>query len=70
MQQTAQLAEIKMCRQKILATEIDHGAMLGLAVVVAIGFDHAHIFALDPCGAAASSDHAQEHRPSQMLSLR
>ena len=69
MQQPAQLAEIEMRRQHIPAAEIDDGAMSVLARMVAIGFDHAHVFALDPFGAAAGSDHAQEHRPCRKLSL-
>jgi hypothetical protein len=65
-QQTPELAKIKMRRQQIPATQINDGAVLGLAVVVAIGFDHTHIFVLGRFAAAAGFDHAQEHRaPSQ-----
>jgi len=59
-QQAAELVEIKMRRQQIPAAEIDDGAVTGLAVVVAIGFDHAHIVALDAL-ADGRSDQAQEH---------
>jgi hypothetical protein len=62
MEQAAQLVEIKMRRQQILAAEIDDGLMPSFAVVVAIGLNHAHVFVLDPTLAAGSSDHPQEHR--------
>jgi hypothetical protein len=60
MQQTAELAEIEVLRQHIPATEIDDGAMPRLAVAVAIGFDHAHIFAFHAL-ADSCSDYTQEH---------
>src|SRR5580704_17761595 len=59
-QQAAELVEVEMRCQKIAATEIDDGAMLRLAVVVAIGFDHAHVFALHVL-ADVRPDHSQEH---------
>ena len=46
MQQTPQLRQIQMRREQILAAEIENGAVLGFAGPVAIGFDHAHVFAL------------------------
>src|SRR5580700_3773431 len=49
--------------QKIAATEIDHGAMPRLAIVIAIGFDHAHVFALHVL-ADVRPDHPQEHNPA------
>ena len=48
MQQTAELIEIEMRRQKILAAEIDDGAMLRLAIVIAIGLDQANTRASPP----------------------
>src|SRR5258708_28833514 len=59
-QQAAELVEVEMRCQKIAAAEIDDGAMLRLAVVVAIGFDHAHVFALHVL-ADVRPDHSQEH---------
>src|SRR5215831_21345421 len=61
-QRPAELAEIEMRCQKIAAAEIDHRPMPRLAVVVAIGLDHAHIFALHAL-ADVRPDHAQKHRP-------
>ena len=61
MEQTVELIEIKVRRQQILATEIDDGLMPGFALVVAIGFDHAHVFVLDPGLATRGSDDPQEH---------
>src|SRR5207342_768270 len=58
MQQTAELAEIEVLRQHIPATEIDD--VPRLAVAVAIGFDHAHIFAFHAL-ADSCSDYTQEH---------
>jgi len=60
MQQPAELAEIEVLRQHIPTTEIDDGAMPRLAVAVAIGFDHAHIFAFHAL-ADRCSDYTQEH---------
>src|SRR5580700_7061729 len=59
-QQAAELVEIEMRCQKIAAAEIDDGTMPRLAVVVAIGFDHAHVFALHVL-ADVRPDHPQEH---------
>ena len=46
-QQTGKLVEIKMPRQQIPAAEIDDRVVTGLAAGVAIGFDHAYVFAFD-----------------------
>ena len=62
-QETAQLVEIKMRRQQITAAEIDHGAVLRLAGVVAISLDHAHIVALHAL-ADSCPDDAKEHGPA------
>src|SRR5271155_194610 len=59
-QQAAELVEVEMRCQKIAAAKIDHGAMPRLTVVVAIGFDHAHVFALHVL-ADVRPDHSQEH---------
>lgn len=48
--------------QQIPAAEIDDGAVAGLAVGVAIGFDHADVFAFDAL-ADGCSDQAQKHGP-------
>ena len=61
MEQTAELIEIKVRRQQILATEIDDGLMPGFALVVAIGLNDAHVFVLDPPFATGGSDDPQEH---------
>ena len=45
----AQLVEIKIRCQQILAAEIDDGLMLGSALGVAISLNDAHAFVLDPC---------------------
>jgi hypothetical protein len=47
MQQMPQLRQIEMRREQILATEIENRAVLGFAGPVAIGFDYAHVFALE-----------------------
>jgi len=60
MQQSRQLLEIEVLTQKVLASEIDDGAVLGFAILVAKGLNQAHIFVRDPV-AASGSDHAQEH---------
>ena len=59
-QKSRQLLQIEMRPQKILASEIDDGAMLGFALRITKGFNQAHVFVLDPV-AASRSDHAQEH---------
>jgi hypothetical protein len=61
-QQTAELAQIEMRRQQIPAAEIDHRAVPRLAIMIAIGLDHAEIFALYAL-ADGGSHHAQEHDP-------
>jgi hypothetical protein len=65
MEQTAELIEIKVRRQQILATEIDDGLMPGFALVIAIGLNHAHVFVLDPGLAARGSGDPQEHVPNR-----
>ena len=60
MQQTPQLRQIEMRREQILATKIDNGAVLGFAGAVAIGFDEAHVFALDALADGCPHD-PQEH---------
>ena len=67
-QQARQLAEVEMRRQHVAATEIENGAMPGLALL-AKGFDHAHVLVRHP-GAAAGANHAQEHGFSDNLSRR
>src|SRR5207245_2760785 len=66
-QQTAELVEIKMLRQQISAAEIDDRAVTGLAVGVAIGFDHADVFAFDVL-ADGRSHQAQKHGPVAEIS--
>ena len=61
-QQTGKLVEIKMPRQQIPAAEIDDRVVTGLAAGVAIGFDHAYVFAFDAL-ADGRSDQAQKHGP-------
>lgn len=61
-QQTGKLVEIKMPRQQIPAAEIDDRVVTGLAAGVAIGFDHAYVFAFDAF-ADGRSDQAQKHGP-------
>jgi hypothetical protein len=56
-----QAAEIEVLRQNIPTTEIDDGAMPRLAVAVAIGFDHARIFAFHAL-ADRCSDYTQMRR--------
>jgi hypothetical protein len=62
-QQPVELVKIEMRCQKIAAAEIDDGAMPRLAVVVAVGFDHANVFALHAL-ADVRPDHPQEHNPA------
>jgi hypothetical protein len=66
MQQTVQLVEIEMRRQQIAAAEIDHGAVLRLAGLVAIGLHQAHILALHAL-ADGRPDDAQEHDRAAQL---
>ena len=71
MKQTAELIEIKVRRQQILATEIDDGLMPGFALMVAIGLNDADVFVLDPPFATGGSDDPQEHGdPPPKLILR
>src|SRR5215831_182482 len=60
MQQTPQLRQIEMRREQILAAKIENGAVLGFARPVAIGFDEAHVFALDALADGCPHD-PQEH---------
>src|SRR4249920_3529262 len=68
-QQTGKLLEIKMPRQQIPAAEIDDRVVTGLAAGVAIGFDHAYVFAFDAL-ADGRSDQAQKHGPIARTSGR
>jgi hypothetical protein len=65
-QKSRQLLQIKVRSQKIFAPEIDDGAMLGFALLIAKRFNQAHVFVLDPI-AASGSDHAQEHGPLSLV---
>ena len=69
MQQTAELVEIKMPRQQVPAAEIDDRAVTGLAVGIAIGFDHTYVFAFDAL-ADGRSDQAQKHGPFAGISRK
>jgi hypothetical protein len=68
MQQAHQFVEVEMCRQHVLAPEIEHRAMPCLAVLTN-RFDHTHILVFDAF-AAGGPDHAQEHGFLRNLPLR
>src|SRR5437660_3970264 len=60
MQQTPQLRQIEMRGEQILAAKVEDGAVLGFAGAIAIGFDEAHVFALDALADGCPHD-PQEH---------
>jgi hypothetical protein len=62
-QQAHQFREIEMCRQQVLAPEIEHRAVPCLAVLPK-RFDHTHILVGDAF-ATSGPDHTQEHGSSE-----